>query len=152
MTAQAALFHTTEELPTWARGLPHWLAHNLDQHQPAPRSHYAQLRPCTKCQAPTLNGADGPQYPHIAYTADPTMLTPNEELAAAILRRPTIHLTPTHHGIDGHQRFAFDITHYPANTCLVAPTHACHKPLGTPIPWELLYTPPKENHDDQPPF
>jgi hypothetical protein len=150
MTQQAALFHTTDELPTWARHLPVWLAHNLDDHQPPPRSGLAKLRPCDRCKHVILTGHDSVTTWH----ADTTRLDPNQEVAAAILTRPTIHLNRTHLGIEGHRRFEWDITAHPARTHLVVPSHVCHRPLGTPIPWESLYTRPQEFTDanENPPF
>lgn len=148
MTQQTALFHTTEELPTWARQLPAWLAHNLQAHQPGPRSNHAQLTPCPRCQQPTLHGWDGP-FPA---TTDTTTLTNNQELAATILKRPTYQLTRTAPGITLTRRLEYNMDGNPAHTQLIVPAHNCGKPLGTPLAWETLYTPPKETHDDIPPF
>jgi hypothetical protein len=147
---QPALFQTAAPIEPWMTSLPTWLAQNLDAYQPAPRSHYAELTYCRRCTAIILRGASGPHHPQIPYRADPTQLSNNEEVAATLLRRPTIHLNRTAHGIDGHQRLEWDIASLPASTHLVVPTHQCHKPLGSPITWELLYTPPKENNHDTP--
>lgn len=149
---QLQLFQAPHPIEPWMASLPAWLAQNLDAYQPAPRSHYAELTHCRRCQTPILKGASGPHHPQIPYRADLTRLTNNQELAATILKRPTIHLNRTHNGIDGHQRLEWDIAAQPAHTHLVVPAHACNKPLGTPITWELLYTPPKEIDNDTPPF
>lgn len=147
---QPALFNTPRPrkpaAASWLDQLPEWLHETAATHATQPIGKTARILPCQRCGAITLHALDA-AWDHVTDTrADPALLTTDLELQCILTSRTTHTLRPGHSGIQISERTKWNLAARPANrsTQPIAPAHRCHQPIGYPIPWELLYTPPKE--------
>lgn len=146
----------------WTTTLPNWLTATLDTiNNRERREDQVHLTNCPRCHQPIFQAHDT-----FTWRIDPTQLNNRLELAALILKRQTFTLTiDTFKHLDITHRPPSTIRDQPANTTetfafpgrrgpkqlYVIPEHQCHRTLGQPIPWNVLYTEPAPQID-RPPF
>ena len=102
-------------------------------------------RRCVVCYEPVIRALDDTVAAFTA-TVDPRALTRADELTALLGGRDTYALTLTPR-LTLRRRDRWQIAGHPADTLTVVAAHACHAPLGRPLP-----TPTPRSTDAQPAF
>lgn len=136
----------------FAAVVPEWVRFRIQVTNPARLSANgpAALVPCDRCGLPVLHGPNIQESGVEDLTADLTDLDAAAELDVLLAGRGTIEVEPGRYGV---RLFGRDhwLIRKPASSRgrFAAPSHACFRPAGTPVPWEQIFIPNHErsNHD-----
>ena len=145
---QPALFTpppTATSLPprwAWITLLPDWVADHVLQ--ATNRTGYDPAADtCRRCHAIILRALDDTHDGATTLKADPTMLTPQQELDCLLAHRTTITLHGQPFGNLTRPRLRsrnqWHIQNHPAGQQgPTLPAHRCRQPIGYPLPWEAI--------------
>jgi hypothetical protein len=146
--SQAALFpapaNTTQKKPA----MGDWMKQLLETKTGGFRA--ARWQRCPTCDQLTLHGMDADVCAGMA-TADPTPLSPQQELACFIVGRPTYTLKPREKGYELSDRrcdYLWGPRPPDHRSKTVIPAHKC----GARFPGFIQQPTTQETHNGQPPF
>lgn len=129
----------------WLLALPTWAQDQAQARYAARQSLLVRAEQCIRCTAIVITALDDEYDGATTARADPTLINPHDELACLLAGRTTYELTRNRRL---RQRTQFTIG--TKRTAAIVPAHRCNTPIGHPLPWEAIFTPPPKEHTECP--